>query len=169
MSDSNSAITRRMWLRRVAAFTLATVLPPAMAEQVPDLVFTGESGEPLPLSAFRGKLVYLDFWASWCAPCRQSFPWMQAMQERYGERGLVVLAVNVDREREEARQFLAGSPARFRVAYDPEGKTARTLKLKGMPSSYLIGRDGSILSSHIGFRETDRLPRENEIRNHLER
>ena len=157
-------------LRRFFAFLLfAAVLLPAFAANAPELIFTTATGESLPLAALRGKVVYLDYWASWCAPCRHSFPWMEQMQERYGERGFVVLAVNVDRDRAEAQRFLAVSPAKFRIAYDPNGDTARLMNIKGMPSSFLIGRDGAIISSHIGFRDTDRGPREAEIKTLLDR
>jgi len=157
-------------LRRLfASLFFIAVLLPTFAANAPELIFTTATGESLPLASLRGKVVYLDFWASWCAPCRQSFPWMAQMQERYGERGFVVLAVNVDRERAEAQRFLAASPAKFRIAYDPNGDTARLMNIKGMPSSFLIGRDGAILSSHIGFRDTDRAPREAEIKTLLDR
>lgn len=157
-------------LRRFFAFLFfIAVLLPTFAANAPELIFTTATGESLPLASLRGKVVYLDYWASWCAPCRQSFPWMAQMQERYAERGLVVLAVNVDRERAEAQRFLAASPAKFRIAYDPNGDTARLMNIKGMPSSFLIGRDGAILASHIGFRDTDRAPREAEIKTLLDR
>ncbi len=157
-------------LRRLLAFLVFTaVLLPAFAAKTPELIFTSATGEPLALAALRGKVVYLDYWASWCAPCRQSFPWMEQMQARYGERGLVVLAVNVDRERAEAQRFLAASPVHFRIAYDPNGDSARLMNIKGMPSSFLIGRDGTVISSHIGFRDADRAPREAEIKSLLDR
>lgn len=157
-------------LRRLAPLLLcATLFSPAFAAEVPALTFATASGEPLSLSELRGKVVYLDYWASWCAPCRQSFPWMEQMQTRYGVRGFVVLAVNVDREREEAQRFLAALPVPFRIVYDPSGDTARSMKIKGMPSSFLIGRDGAIVSSHIGFREAERAAREAEIKMLLER
>ena len=158
-----------MYRRLFAFLVFAAALLPAFGANAPELIFTTATGEPLSLAALRGKVVYLDYWASWCAPCRQSFPWMEQMQERYGERGFVVLAVNVDRERAEAQRFLAVSPAKFRIAYDPNGDTARLMNIKGMPSSFLIGRDGAIISSHIGFRDTDRAPREAEIRTLLDR
>jgi cytochrome c biogenesis protein CcmG, thiol:disulfide interchange protein DsbE len=158
-----------MFRRLFVFLAFAAVLLPAFAAEAPELTFTTATGESLSLTTLRGKVVYLDYWASWCAPCRQSFPWMEQMQARYGERGFVVLAVNVDRERAEAQRFLAASPAQLRIVYDPNGDTARLMKVKGMPSSFLIGRDGAIVSSHIGFRDTDRAPREAEIRTLLDR
>lgn len=95
--------------------------------------------------------LYLDFWASWCGPCRLSFPWMNGVHERWGGRGLRVVAVSVDRRREDAMQFLRANPARFEVAFDAEGELARRLTVKTMPTSLLVAPDGRILHRHEGF------------------
>ena len=118
----------------------------------------------LDLSAYAGKVVYLDFWASWCAPCRRSFPWMNEMLARYGDAGLAVVSVNVDAERKLAAEFLAETPANFPVVYDPEGMLAAQWQLLGMPSSYLIGPDGKVISRHVGFRSDSPQKYEAEIR-----
>ncbi|MEW6999689.1 TlpA disulfide reductase family protein [Colwelliaceae bacterium BS250] len=99
----------------------------------------------------KGKVIYLDFWASWCIPCRKSFPWMNAMQAKYGEQGFKVITVNLDVEKSLATEFLQENPATFSVIYDPKGLIAKEFKLKGMPSSYMIGRDGKPKSAHVGF------------------
>jgi len=104
------------------------------------------------LADLRGKLVYLDFWASWCGPCKQSFPWMNDMQSRYGKQGLTVLAVDVDVHSDDARAFLAELPPRFRVAFDTQGVTPKQYAIRGMPTSVLIGPDGKVLLVHNGFR-----------------
>lgn len=117
----------------------------------------------LLLSDLRGKVVYLDFWASWCAPCKQSFPWMNTLQERYGARGLEVVAVNVDALPEDARRFLVAVPARFRVPLDSRGGTPRSYAIKGMPTSFLIGADGKVLSVHSGFRAEESADLESRI------
>ncbi len=119
--------------------------------------------DPLGLSQLRGKVVIVDFWASWCAPCRQSFPWLNEMQAKYRDRGLVVIGVNVDRERTEADRFLAQTPAAFKIVYDPDGALAARYQVPGMPSSYLIGRDGQQAGVHIGFRKGAREQREAEL------
>lgn len=103
------------------------------------------------LSQLKGKVVYLDFWASWCKPCRKSFPFMNQLQQEYGPKGLVVLAVNLDAEPPLAAQFLSDHPAQFAVQYDPDGKIASEYELIGMPSSYLIDAAGQIRYSHQGF------------------
>ena len=104
------------------------------------------------LDALRGKVVLLDFWASWCVPCRRSFPWMNAMHEKYADRGLVIIAVNVDKKIAEAEKFLEQYPAKFRVAYDPDASLAREHAVQAMPSSFLIGRDGQGRAQHLGFK-----------------
>ena len=103
------------------------------------------------LDSLRGKVVLVDFWASWCEPCHKSFPWLAAMQAKYGPRGLVVIAIGLDHDLDAADGFLAKHPAPFTVAFDPTGKTAEAYRVAGMPSTYLVDRDGRILRAHIGF------------------
>jgi len=99
----------------------------------------------------KGKVVYVDFWASWCVPCRKSFPWMNAMQAKHQQDGLVVLSINLDAQAALAEKFLQQTPANFAIIYDVKGKLAKKFKLKGMPSSYLFDRQGKLISAHSGF------------------
>jgi thiol-disulfide isomerase/thioredoxin len=107
--------------------------------------------EPLDLSPWRGRVVYLDFWASWCAPCRQSFPWMDSMKKAYEAQGLTVVAVNVDHDRADAERFLKQLQPKFEVRFDPEGQLAQQFKVEGMPTSIIIDRHGVPRFTHIGF------------------
>jgi cytochrome c biogenesis protein CcmG/thiol:disulfide interchange protein DsbE len=132
----------------------------------PHFELAGKDGA-VQLAQFRGKLVYLDFWASWCGPCRQSFPWMNEMQARYGARGLQVIGVNLDAKAGDARQFLAENPAQFAIAFDPAGATPRAYGIKGMPSSVLVGPDGKVLFEHAGFKAADRGALEKQIQQAL--
>jgi len=111
-----------------------------------------ESNSTLDINAFRGQVVVVDFWASWCVPCRRSFPWLNSMHEKYADDGLVIIGVNVDKERADASGFLQEYPARFRISYDPEGKLAEQYGVEGMPSSFIIGRDGQLMKRHLGFK-----------------
>jgi cytochrome c biogenesis protein CcmG/thiol:disulfide interchange protein DsbE len=133
---------------------------PALAidagQTAPDVELPAAMDAAPRLSALKGRLVYLDFWASWCGPCRQSFPWMNEMQAKYGARGLKVVAINLDAKRADADAFLAQVPARFGLAFDAAGQSARRFGVKGMPTSVLIGRNGEVLSVHQGFREDER-------------
>lgn len=116
------------------------------------------------LMQLQGKVIYLDFWASWCDPCRDSFPWMAEMKEKYGSDGLEVIAVNLDKERALADKFLDTMKVNFVVAFDASGESAEKYKLRGMPGSYLIGRDGNIQASHLGFNDRDKAKLEAAIK-----
>ncbi len=119
--------------------------------------------DPLQLSSLRGKVVYLDFWASWCVPCRQSFPWMNELQKRYADRGLTIIAVNLDHERADAEKFLRKLAPDFRVRFDPAGDWAHHFGVQGMPTSVLLDRDGRSRFTHIGFRPADATEYEQQI------
>jgi cytochrome c biogenesis protein CcmG/thiol:disulfide interchange protein DsbE len=123
-----------------------------------------DADAPIDLAAWKGKVVYVDFWASWCVPCRQSFPWMNAMASQYGKDGLVIVGVNMDQNRVDADAFLRQYPASFTVRFDPQGKLAQNFKLRGMPTSALLGRDGKVLLVHEGFRARDAATLEEAIR-----
>jgi thiol-disulfide isomerase/thioredoxin len=111
------------------------------------------SGAPPPeLEPIKGKVVWVDFWASWCAPCRRSFPWLNTMQRKYGNQGLQIIAVNVDKDRGLADQFLKETPAQFALRYDPAGKLAKQFKVQAMPSSFVLDASGKVLASHAGFK-----------------
>jgi cytochrome c biogenesis protein CcmG/thiol:disulfide interchange protein DsbE len=101
--------------------------------------------------SLRGRLVLVDFWASWCGPCQKSFPWMTDVYQRYAARGFTIVAINLDKDRDLADRFLDKHPAPFLVAFDPSGKTAKDYKVWGMPTSYLISPKGEILATHMGF------------------
>lgn len=114
-----------------------------------------QADPPLDLAAFQGRVIYLDFWASWCGPCRQSFPWMEAMKNSYEARGLEIVAVNLDREHADADKFLKRFHPTFAVRFDPKGELAQSYNVQGMPSSLLIDRHGVTRFTHVGFRPID--------------
>ena len=152
-----------------AAAALLCALPATALERgqaAPRFDLKGLDGS-VKLDQYRGKYVYIDFWASWCGPCRQSFPWMNEMQAKYGAQGLQVIGINVDTKAEEAHNFLAGTPARFVVAFDPAGAAPLSYGIKGMPSSVLIGPDGKVVFEHSGFRAADRAELESKIKSTL--
>ena len=110
----------------------------------------------LDLSAYRGRVVVVDFWASWCTPCRRSIPWLNQMRARYADHGLVVIGVNVDKDREDAARFLREVPIDFDVVYDPAGALAARYGVEGMPSTYVYSRDGDLVARHLGFQNAKR-------------
>jgi cytochrome c biogenesis protein CcmG, thiol:disulfide interchange protein DsbE len=115
------------------------------------------------LQHLSGKVILLDFWASWCEPCRDSFPWMAQLQQRLGPQGLVVIAVNLDRDRKLAARFLEQASVEFRIEYDPEGKLAEQFGVVAMPMSFVIDRQGRVRERHAGFRARQRGEREATI------
>ncbi|AZG75119.1 TlpA disulfide reductase family protein [Shewanella livingstonensis] len=119
---------------------------PSLDNKVMDL-----QGQSVSLQQFAGKVVYVDFWASWCGPCRKSFPWMNAMQAKYQQQGLEVVAINLDVDTALAREFLSKLPGQFNLRFDPEGDIARAFELQGMPSSFLFNRKGELVQTHMGF------------------
>ncbi|MFT5712002.1 MAG: thiol-disulfide isomerase/thioredoxin [Glaciecola sp.] len=115
------------------------------------------------LKDFKGKVVYLDFWASWCKPCRTSFGWMNEMQAKYAEQGFEVISINLDQDKDSINTFLASYPAHFKILLDPKGEVAADYGLVGMPSSYLIDKRGILRKTHTGFFSKNKPQYEQEI------
>ena len=107
---------------------------------------------PPGLAPIEGQVVWVDFWASWCVPCRRSFPWLNSMHRKYAADGLQIIAVNLDKDRALADKFLAEVPAEFALRFDPAGELAKHYGVQAMPSSYLIDAEGNVLATHAGFR-----------------
>ncbi len=128
---------------------------------------TAAGAAGLDLSAYRGKVVYIDFWASWCGPCKQSFPWLDGLMQSYGSQNFVVIGVNVDKDRERADRFLNDFPAVFPIVYDPKGELASTYKVSGMPSGILIDRTGHVRFQHAGFSDKQKGPYEEQLQSLL--
>ncbi|GAA3962571.1 TlpA disulfide reductase family protein [Allohahella marinimesophila] len=125
---------------------------PAPDFQLPVL----NSDKTQSLSQYRGMIVYVDFWASWCGPCRKSLPQLSKLRDELVEAGdFEVLAINVDAKTEDATRFLNQFPVSYPVLLDPKGKTPEAYGLVGMPTSYLIDHKGNIVSVHEGFRDGD--------------
>ncbi|MCB1985056.1 MAG: TlpA family protein disulfide reductase [Burkholderiales bacterium] len=117
-------------------------------------------GEPVEnLHAFKGEVVYVDFWASWCPPCAKSFPFLNQLQQDFGGQGLRIIGVNLDEKVADADKFLARHSAEFIIASDPTKQCAKDFDVIAMPSSYLIDREGVVRYIHRGFRpgETEEL------------
>lgn len=139
-----------------------------LAKQAPDFNLPGDNGN-IKLSDYRGQVVYLDFWASWCKPCRKSFPFMNSLQKKYGKQGLKVIAINLDSEKGAAQAFLKKNPAKFTIAYDLEGTTPEKYGLSVMPTSYLIDRNGKLINSHKGFKKSQTEKLEKNVVKYLAR
>jgi thiol-disulfide isomerase/thioredoxin len=133
-------------------------------ERAPDFVLPAFAGpSAVRLSDYRGKVVLVDFWASWCTPCRQSLPLYEQMRARLPDTDFAILAVNLDEDPSEARAFLKEHPVHYLALQNPQGDVARAFGLIGMPSSYLIDRDGVVRARHVGFEPGDLLALQRQI------
>jgi thiol-disulfide isomerase/thioredoxin len=158
-----SAVLRAARARRLAilaATLLCVAAHPARAadEGQPAPAFSAKSLDgtgTVALGNYKGKVVYLDFWASWCAPCQTSLPALEALRKEFPADQFQVIAVNVDQDPEKARKLLEKLKIGYPSATDPEGRLPATFGIKTMPTSYLIDRDGVIRRVHPGFRSGD--------------
>jgi peroxiredoxin len=138
-----------------AAGVLACLSPLVGAEAInvpaPDFTLESRSGENLRLEDHRGEVVMLNFWASWCGPCRQEMPLMDGLYSRYKDLGFTILAVNVDENREEAHRFLDKVPVNYPILYDPESSVSELYEVQAMPTTVMIDRDGNARYLHYGY------------------
>jgi thiol-disulfide isomerase/thioredoxin len=154
-------------LRLIVAWLGLWALPALAAsvgEAAPAFSLPTAKGETVALERLRGRVVYVDFWASWCGPCKRSFPWMNDLLQRYAAQGFTIVAINVDKKREDAERFLAQIPAQFTIVYDAAGATPSAYGVKGMPSSYLIDAKGTVVAVEQGYRDEQKSAIEERIR-----
>jgi peroxiredoxin len=161
-----------MPLARARAFAAALLIVcafalPAIAveqgDQAPDFTAPGLAGGTVSLAAYRGKVVYLDFWASWCGPCAQALPALDQLRKEFAPGDFQVVAVNVDREAKTARAFLRKRPVGYPSALDPAGAIPERFGVEVMPTSFLIDRDGTVRHVQRGFRQDDVEPLRQQI------
>ena len=127
------------------------VVAGAVSRHAPDVTVQRSDGMPVHLADFKGKVVLVDFWASWCIPCKTSFPALDALYRELHPRGFEVLAINLDERRRDADTFLGAHPHVMTVAFDPRGEAPLAFKVRGMPTSVLIDRSGDIRYTHEGY------------------
>lgn len=155
-SSTNDGATK--WA--IVALVVCVLTAPAaralrQGDAPPPIGLEDTSGARVDLDTLRGKVVLVDFWASWCGPCRKEMPVLEALHRKYGGDGLVVVGVNLDRSRKKMNNFLKASPVTFRVVPDPKLEVARRYEPPTMPSSYFIDKRGRLRYVHEGFREAD--------------
>lgn len=153
---------RKTW--RVAILFAAMFLlhlQPAQAVNIGDaapsfaLPVVGDQGGKIDSRDLRGKVVFVDFWASWCGPCRQSLPLYATLRKEITRADFVIVAINVDENLADAKRFLQEHPVDYPVVRDPQGDVPSAFGVPGMPSSYLIDRDGIVRARHVGFEPKD--------------
>jgi len=162
--DSWTSLSRRQLATRVRARLSALLIAALFAAQAaalepgdvaPAFEAPGVRGGVVALDAHRGKVVYLDFWASWCGPCAQALPAIERLRAEFPAEHFQVLAVNVDHEASLAKRFLARRPVGYPSALDPKGDIPGRYGVATMPTSFLIDRRGVVRHVHEGFREED--------------
>lgn len=172
MTLSRSSAPTRAFL---AVFLLALMSRPSAAADpgfrvsaAPSISVKDREGHVRTLSEFKGRVVLVDFWASWCAPCKASFPALDSLHEEFHDAGLDVVAINVDEDAKSARAFLSGKSPSMNVFFDPQGRSPEAFKVEGMPSSFLIDREGNVRFRHMGFGDQTRTDFRREIKILLE-
>jgi len=147
-------------------FAIACLLISINLAAAPELDLRGKD-QGIKLTQFKAKLIYLDFWATWCAPCRYSFPWMEQIQQKYRDAGLVIVAVSIDGDRNAIDQFLQQHKVSFTAVQDNHMHSANAFGVDAMPSTFLIGENGDILYRHRGFNNAGKKQLEEKIREFL--
>lgn len=147
------------WLAACGLLLVLTATSTARAlvpgDAPPAIDMPDQAGDKVDLNALKGKVVLVDFWASWCGPCRQEMPVLEAFHKKYAEQGLVIVGVNIDTNPKKMNNFLRGTPASFRIVQDRKLSVAARYEPSTMPSSYFIGKDGKIRYVHTGFQKQD--------------
>lgn len=146
----------RPWL--ILSMALATSGLPAleMGKPAPNCtLYDLNNRQPHQLQQLTGKVLFVDFWASWCGPCAKSFPYYNALQQKFSQQHFQILAINLDEEPEDARHFLEHNSSQISVLGDKDSQCAQMFSVMAMPSSYLIDRSGNIRYIQLGFREDE--------------
>ena len=159
------SLTRNMlriynhFLKLLVLFPLMLGIPAyavQLGEAAPGFELKNALGEkPIRLSDYKGKVVLLDVWATWCPPCRESLPLFNEVYKELHKSGLEIIAVSIDQSSDDVAKFLAKYPVDYLVAEDPNTIVPQAYKLRGMPTSYLLDREGKVAMVHEGFKESD--------------
>lgn len=131
------------------SFSVAAV---SMGSQAPDFTLKSKSGKNVRLSDYRGQVVMINFWASWCGPCRQEMPLLEKMHRRYSKLGFVLLGVNVEADSSKANAYLKDIPVSFPVLYDTNNKASKLYDVSAMPTTIILDRNGKMRFLHQGYK-----------------
>lgn len=151
-------------LKKILAMLFISVLLPALAsaglvnKKAPEFTLSGLDGKAVSLGEYKGRVVFLDFWASWCPPCKKEMPEINRLAEKFKDSDMAVVAVSVDKKKEHAGSFMSTIPGlskKLTVLHDPESTVVSLYMAQAMPTSYIIDRAGVIRFVHFGYRETD--------------
>jgi thiol-disulfide isomerase/thioredoxin len=143
----------------VAAALLAAVpasgTAPSSSGPAPQFTLDARGGSKISLTQYKGQVVMLNFWASWCGPCRQEMPLLENIYKKYNKMGFTLIGVNVEPNSNEAEGFLKQTPVSFPVIYDKDSTVSKAYDVQGMPSTVIIDRKGNIRVLHRGYKPGD--------------
>jgi len=153
MKSVNSAPYLRLLLAVILMLCgSASVFAASPSDPAPNFTLKALDGKNLKLSELTGTVVLLNFWASWCGPCRQEMPLLNAMHNKYEPLGFTVLGVNVEQNIDDARGFMQDFPVDFPVVLDQRNEVSSAYKIVGMPTTLILDRDGNIRYRHVGYK-----------------
>ena len=151
-----------------SALPVLSLAPPALAVTsagaAANFTLKSASGENIRLSEYRGQVVLINFWASWCGPCRQEMPHLDAIQQKYEALGFTVFGVNVEQDRAMADKVLRDIPVSFPILFDEENKVSQRYDVDAMPTTVLVDRNGEIRFMHRGYKPGYELEYEKQIK-----
>lgn len=142
----------RYWLGSLCLLATVALAGGIKAVPAPDFTLPSRAGKNVRLAELRGNVVLLNFWASWCGPCREEMPKLEALHKKYKDLGVRIVGVNLDTERPQSEPLLKATGVTFTILFDVEGRVGEQYKVETMPSTYLIDRDGRIRFVHRGYR-----------------
>ena len=148
MNDRMVAMTAALLL---ALPTLAT----GSASPAPQFTLAARGGRDVSLAQYRGQVVMINFWASWCGPCRQEMPLLEGIYKKYRSAGFTMLGVNVEPDSKAADEWLKQTPVSFPILYDRDSKVSKLYDVAGMPSTVIIDRSGKLRMLHRGYKPGD--------------
>ena len=126
--------------------------------KAPEFTLNDVSGRSVSLNSLKGKVVYINFWASWCGPCQKEFPQLESLAKKYADSGLTILAINQDKKRTSMQEFLGKfsvTPSNMIILTDPNSSVISQYGPRAMPTSYVIDKEGVVRYIHFGFGESD--------------
>lgn len=148
----------KLFISLIASLSLSSAAYSAQEGQTAPSCHAALAGTDnnIDFNAYRGKVVLIDFWATWCPPCKKSMPFLNSLRNQRVKDGFEIVAINVDENRTEAEAFLSEHPVDYLMAFDPAGDCPQQFDVKAMPSSYLLDKAGAIRKVHLGFRDEDK-------------
>jgi peroxiredoxin len=161
-----SSVNVKSWLRAamLASVVAVSSLVGASAAMAPSFTLPSRSGDTVSLEKLKGQVVMLNFWASWCGPCRQEMPLLDQMHKRYSALGFTLLGVNVEANTKDAERWLAETPVSFPVLFDKDSRVSKLYDVNAMPSTVFIDRKGNVRYLHRGYKPGDESEYLNQIR-----